>query len=184
MSGSSRCAASPSEQYVTQLFAAQAQHHVLLLLLPVYTSYIQPSGYGIVETPATVVIFVSIVVRFGIIEAFLRFYFADEDQARRDALARRAVVFLAVTSTVAAVALALPARPLSALVLGHPYPTDYRIAVFGMWAFTNLELAYALLRVDERLRAYATASLTNVGITISDLARARRRRSTSTRRAS
>ncbi len=35
-----------------------------------------------------------------------------------------------------------------------------------MWAFTNLELAYALLRVDERLRAYATASLTNVGITI------------------
>ena len=38
--------------------------------------------------------------------------------------------------------------------------------MLGLWAFTNLELAYALLRVDERLRAYATASLINVGLTI------------------
>ncbi len=38
--------------------------------------------------------------------------------------------------------------------------------MLGLWAFTNLELAYALLRVDERLRAYATASLTNVALTI------------------
>jgi O-antigen/teichoic acid export membrane protein len=38
--------------------------------------------------------------------------------------------------------------------------------VLGLWAFTNLEMAYALLRVDERLRAYATATLINVGITI------------------
>ena len=47
-----------------------------------------------------------------------------------------------------------------------PLPATFRIAVLGLWAFTNLELAYALLRVDERLRAYATASLTNVALTI------------------
>ena len=66
---------------------------------------------------------------------------------------------------------ALPARawvaaaagPLSSVVLSHRDPTTFRIAVLGLWAFTNLELAYALLRVDERLRTYATASLTNVG---------------------
>jgi O-antigen/teichoic acid export membrane protein len=137
-----------------------------VLLLPVYTSYIEPAGYGIVETLATAVILVSIVVRFGMIEAFLRFYFADVDPARRAALRRRAVLFLAATSTLAAIVLIVPARPLSRLVLGHPYQTDYRIAVVGLWGFTNLELAYALLRVDERLRAYATASLTNVGLTI------------------
>ena len=38
--------------------------------------------------------------------------------------------------------------------------------MLGLWAFTNLELAYALLRVEERLRTYATASLINVGLTI------------------
>jgi O-antigen/teichoic acid export membrane protein len=139
---------------------------IAVLLLPVYTRYISPSGYGVVELLANGVIFISIIVRFGIIEAFLRFYYSDEDQARRDALARRAVRFLVVTSTLAAAALAVAAQPLSRVVLGHRDATTFLIAVLGLWSFTNLELAYGLLRVDERIRTYAIASLINVAITI------------------
>ena len=139
---------------------------IAVLLLPVYTRYITPSGYGVVELLANGVIFLSIIVRFGIIEAFLRYYFTDEDQARRDALARRAVVFLLITSTIAAAFLAAFAGPLSKVVLGHRDTTIFLIAVLGLWAFTNLELAYGLLRVDERIRAYAAASLVNVALTV------------------
>ena len=71
-----------------------------------------------------------------------------------------------MTTTIASVVLAGFAAPLSKLVLGYRDPTIFRIAVLGLWSFTNLELAYALLRVDERLRTYAIASLTNVAITI------------------
>jgi O-antigen/teichoic acid export membrane protein len=137
-----------------------------LALLPVYTGYIPPAGYGIVEVFATTVILVSIVVRLGMIEAFLRFHFAAADEAARDALARRASGFLLITTTTAAVALALFARPLSTLVLGRADVGAYLIAVGGLWAFTNLELAYGLLRVREQLRAYAVASLTNVVLTV------------------
>jgi O-antigen/teichoic acid export membrane protein len=139
---------------------------IAVLLLPVYTRYITPSGYGVVELLGNGVILISILVRFGIIEAFLRFYFVDQDQARRDALVRRSVGFLLVATTLAAVPLAAAAGPLSRLVLGFHDPEIFLIAVLGMWAFTNLELAYGVLRVDERLRAYATASLVNVGLTI------------------
>jgi O-antigen/teichoic acid export membrane protein len=139
---------------------------IAVLLLPVYTRYIPPSGYGVVELLANGVIFVSIIVRFGIIEAFLRYYFVDDDQARRDALVRRSVIFLLITSTIAAIPLAVFAAPLSKLVLGHRAVTIFRIAVLGLWTFTNLELAYGVLRVEERLRAYAVASLINVGMTV------------------
>jgi O-antigen/teichoic acid export membrane protein len=139
---------------------------IAVLLLPVYTRYINPAGYGVVELLANGVIFVSIVVRFGMIEAFLRFYFADQDQARRDALVRRAVRFLLIATTIAAGALAAAAGPLSKLVLSHRDVPTFLVAVLGLWTFTNLELAYGLLRVDERIRTYAIASLTNVGITI------------------
>ena len=139
---------------------------IAVLLLPVYTRYIPPAGYGVVELLANGVILISILVRFGMIESFLRFYFSDEDQARRDALARRSVGFLLVSTTAVSVALALAASPLSKLVLGYHDATTFRIAVLGLWAFTNLEMAYALLRVEERLRAYAIASLTNVALTI------------------
>jgi O-antigen/teichoic acid export membrane protein len=132
----------------------------------VYTRYISPAGYGVVELLGNGVILISILVRFGMIESFLRFYFLDEDQRRRDALTRRAVGFLLLTTTIVSLALALAASPLSKLVLGYHDPTTFRIAVLGLWAFTNLELAYALLRVDERLRTYAIASLANVALTI------------------
>jgi O-antigen/teichoic acid export membrane protein len=139
---------------------------IAVLLLPVYTRYIHPAGYGVVELLANGVIFISIVVRFGMIEAFLRYYFTDSDQARRDALARRAVVFTLVATTILAAALAAAAAPLSKLVLGHRDVPTFEIAVLGLWAFTNLELAYGLLRVDERVRTYAIASLINVGLTV------------------
>jgi O-antigen/teichoic acid export membrane protein len=137
-----------------------------VLLLPVYTRYIATTGYGIVETLATAVILVSIVVRLGIVEAFLRYYYSDEDPARRDALARRTAGFLLVSTTIAAIPLAVEAGPLSKLVLTRRESADFQIAVLGLWAFTNLELAYGLLRVDERLREYAVASVANVGLTV------------------
>jgi O-antigen/teichoic acid export membrane protein len=137
-----------------------------VLLLPVYTRYIARSGYGVVGLLANGVIFISILVRLGIIEAFLRYYFSDEDQQRRDALARKAITFLLVATTVLCAALAAAAAPLSKLVLSHRDSLTFLVAVLGLWTFTNLELAYALLRVDERLKAYVTASLTNVGLTI------------------
>jgi O-antigen/teichoic acid export membrane protein len=154
------------KRLVTSLAAYQVadvvSKFIAVLLLPVYTRYIKPSGYGVVELLANGVIFISIIVRFGVIEAFLRFFFSDSEPERRDALVRRSVLFLLTTSTVAAAVLAALAGPLSKLVLNHRDTTTFLIAVLGLWAFTNLELAYGLLRVEERLRTYVTASLTNV----------------------
>ena len=146
--------------------ASVLQKLLAVLLLPVYTGRIAPGGYGIVETLATFVIFVSIVARFGIIESFLRYYFVDEDPARRDALVRRSVLFLIATTSVACIALVIPAGPLSRLITSEHVPGAFRVAVLGIWSFTNLELAQAVLRVDERLRAYATVNSINVAVTV------------------
>jgi O-antigen/teichoic acid export membrane protein len=146
--------------------ASILQKLLAVLLLPLYTGYIASSGYGIVETLATFVIFVSIVARFGIIESFLRYYFIDEDQARRDALVRRSVLFLMGTTTVASIVLVIPAAPLSHLITSEHVPTAFRVSVLGIWSFTNLELAQAVLRVDERLRAYALVNSINVVVTV------------------
>ena len=146
--------------------ASVLQKLLAVFLLPVYTGRIAPGGYGIVETLATFVIFVSIVTRFGIIESFLRYYFIDEDPARRDALVRRSVLFLMVTTTAAAVVLVIPAAPLSHLVTSAHVPGAFRWSVLGIWSFTNLELAQAVLRVDERLRAYAIVNSINVVVTV------------------
>lgn len=139
---------------------------IALALLPVYTRHLTRGDYGVAELLGTVVILVSIIVRGGIGEAFVRFYYADEDPVKRDALARRSVGFLLVATSVAAGLAAAFAGPLSELLLVQRDTTTFLVGVLGLWAFTNLELAYALLRVDERSRTYLAASLTNVTLTI------------------
>src|SRR5215211_5289541 len=73
-----------------------------LALLPVYTRHLTRADYGAAELLVTLVIFVSILVRAGIHESFVRFWFADEDQETRRALARRSVGYLLAATTRAA----------------------------------------------------------------------------------
>jgi O-antigen/teichoic acid export membrane protein len=48
---------------------------IAVALLPLYTQYLTPSDYGAAEVLITAVIAASIVIRLGIIEALLRFYY-------------------------------------------------------------------------------------------------------------
>ncbi|MBA2514561.1 MAG: lipopolysaccharide biosynthesis protein [Solirubrobacterales bacterium] len=139
---------------------------IALGLLPLYTRELTRADYGTAELLLTVVILGSIVIRLGLGEALVRLHYKDSDPARRRRLARTATGVLATTTTLAAAAAALLAEPLSEFVLGASRPAELRAAALGLWAFTNLELAYALLRVDERGREYAAAALTNVALTV------------------
>jgi O-antigen/teichoic acid export membrane protein len=134
--------------------------------LPVYTRHLSRADYGAAETLLTGVIFWSILLRLGVGEAFVRFYFNDADPERRARLARLATAFVFATTSVAALVAAAFAGSLSDLVLGYRDATLMRIALLGLWTFTNLEVAYSLLRVDERARAYLVASVANVLLTV------------------
>jgi O-antigen/teichoic acid export membrane protein len=139
---------------------------IALALLPVYTRHLTRADYGTAELLLTVVILASIVVRLGLGEALVRFHFLDEDPERRRRIARTAFAVLLATTTVTAGAAAVFAGPLSEWLLGDRHADVMRAASLGLWAFTNLELANALLRVDERARTFLTASLCNVALTV------------------
>jgi len=137
-----------------------------IVTLPLYTRALTKADFGIAETLLTFIILASILLRFGLGEAFVRYYLAHEEGAERDRLARTTTAAILLTTTVAALVLILAAGPLSHLLLGFEDAGIMRIGVLGLWAFTNLEIAYALLRVDERRRTYLLASLANVVLTV------------------
>ncbi len=139
---------------------------IALVTLPLYTRHLTRADYGTAELILTTIILLSIVLRLGLGEAFVRFHYLDADPARRRALARTATGTLLAVTTVAAVLIAVFAAPLSRLLLGSEQADVVRAGALGLWAFTNLELAYALLRVEERARAFAIASLANVALTV------------------
>jgi O-antigen/teichoic acid export membrane protein len=139
---------------------------IALVTLPLYTHHVAAAEYGAYTTLLTSVILASIFLRMGIGEAFIRFYFTDSDEARRARIARTAMAAVAWTTTLAALLAVAFAGPLSQLLLGFRDTELLDCAVVGLWAFTNLEMAYAQLRVDERARAYMFASGANVAMTV------------------
>jgi len=137
-----------------------------LITLPLYTHHVTRAGYGAANTLLTTVILASIFLRAGVGEAFVRFYFDDEDTARRDRIARTATATVAWTTTAASLLALAWSAQISQLLLGFHDPLLIDCAIVGLWAFTNLEMAYAQLRVDERARAYMIASGANVAMTV------------------
>ena len=158
------------KRLATSGFAYQASSLVAgflaLFTLPLYTHHLTQAQLGYAETLLTAIILASIVLRFGVGEAFVRFYFDDDDALHRDRLARRTTSFVLVTSTVAALVAVVFAGVISQALLGTRDATLMAYGVLGLWAFTNLEIAYALLRVDERRRTYLIASVSNVVLTV------------------
>jgi O-antigen/teichoic acid export membrane protein len=137
-----------------------------VVTLPLYTRALTTSDFGIAETLLTFIILASILLRLGLGEAFVRYYASREEGAERARLATITAAAVLLTTTLAALAATAAAAPLSSLILGFEDAGIMRIGVLGLWAFTNLEIAYALLRVDERRRTYLLASLTNVVLTV------------------
>jgi O-antigen/teichoic acid export membrane protein len=137
-----------------------------IVTLPLYTRHVSREGYGAYNTLLTAVILTSIVLRLGVGEAFVRFYFTDGDAERRVRIARTATATVAWTTTLAALLSLVFSAQLSRLILGFSDPLLMDCAIIGLWAFTNIEMAYAQLRVDERARAYMWASGANVAMTV------------------
>ncbi len=157
-----RLAASGAAYQASSLVAG----FLALFTLPLYTRHLTRAELGYAETLLTGIILVSILLRFGIGEAFVRFWFDDEDAGRRTRLARTTTSFVLVSSTAGGLIAVALAGPVSQALLGIRDATLVSVGVLGLWAFTNLEIAYALLRVEERRRVYLIASVTNVLLTV------------------
>jgi len=137
---------------------------IAVALLPLYTRYLTPGDYGAAEVMFAAVVSASIVVRFGLIEAVLRFYYKDDEQPREVVKSSFAGLFW--LSTIA-MAIAMPfAGPISELLLVRPAADLARISIAGLWVLTMSEFLLTLFRLEERARAFFTTTIVNVLATI------------------
>jgi O-antigen/teichoic acid export membrane protein len=137
---------------------------IAVFLLPIYTHYLSPSDYGAAEVMLASVIAASIVVRLGVIEAILRFYYLPNE--RSPAVVATGFASLFWGATILSLVLFPIAGPISQALLGHEDAGLARLAILGLWAQTLYEYALTLLRLDERAKAYFGITIVNVLITI------------------
>jgi O-antigen/teichoic acid export membrane protein len=137
---------------------------IAVALLPLYTRHLSLDDYGAAEVLFAAVVSVSIVVRLGLIEAVLRYYYRDDEDPDRIVGATFSGLFWCST-LVALVALPF-AKPLSEALLNEDAAGLVRISIGGLWVATMFEYLLTLYRLDERARAYFITTIANVVATI------------------
>lgn len=140
---------------------------IAVALLPLYTRYLSPEDYGAAEVLFAAVVSVSIVVRLGLIEAILRFYYQDDEDPA--AVVRSTFAGLFWLATIGSLTLLPFAKPISEALLDPKTAAEAgqmaeltRIAIGGLWVLTMWEFMLTLFRLEERARAYFVTTLLNV----------------------
>jgi O-antigen/teichoic acid export membrane protein len=143
------------------------QRILAVLLLPVYTRYLSPSEYGVVETLVALTTVLVIVLRLGMSNAFIRFYFESQEPEQRTLVLRTAFWFTMGMSTVGLVGgLALSPEVASALFGSSDDAAVVAASFVVLWSQMNWEQMLQLFRVEERSVAYVSATLANLGVTV------------------
>ena len=133
---------------------------IAVALLPLYTRYLTTADYGAAEVMFAAVVSASILIRLGLIEALLRFYYQDDEDPARVVSTSFATLFW--VSTVAALVAFPFAGPISEALLPHPAPDLARISIGGLWVLTMFEFLLTLFRLEERARAYFVTTMLSV----------------------
>jgi O-antigen/teichoic acid export membrane protein len=107
------------------------------LLLPLYTHYLSPRDYGILEILDISMSLLGMFLNMGVTAAMLRYYGIAETEREKRRVVGTIFIFTLCTGTGAFLAGLLPIHKVSLLLLGPGVPTIYLLL-----AFTNSILAY------------------------------------------
>ena len=137
---------------------------IAVLLLPVYTRFLSPADYGLIETLIALSAVLTVLLAAGVKSAFFRFYFDDEDKRR---VIRTSFWFTMASGTAGLVAGLALAAPISELLFDTSSHADLvRASFVGLWAHVNYEQMTSLFRVEQRSVAYLIATMINLTLTV------------------
>jgi O-antigen/teichoic acid export membrane protein len=121
------------------------------LMIPIYTRYLVPADYGVLELLDLVIFFSGIFAMMGIGSAFFRFYVAADSVEEKKTVTATAMFSVVGISLLVLILMQLLAGPLSIVAFGTAaFAPLVRIVAFTLF-FSNLtELPLAYLRAQQR----------------------------------
>ncbi len=121
------------------------------VMLPVYTRYLTPADYGVLELLEMTIDVIGMVAGAGIVAGVFKFYYAEDDPAARQSIISTAalgVVALALVTSLAGLAFA---PQLSTLILGAKANPLYLRLYFLLYFLQILEyVPFLLIRAENR----------------------------------
>ena len=138
------------------------------LMIPLYTRYLTPADYGLLELLTLTSSVLSMLIGLRLSSALVRFYSESADEAKRNTLVATIVGLMLLMSTGSAALLSLGSPLVSQAVLGDREHGIHFVFVFISLAFELLlSVGYTYLRVVEKSGLYVAVSLAQLALGLS-----------------
>ena len=138
-----------------------------LLLLPLYTRYLNRTDYGVLELLDLLMSITAVVVGVRLGQALFYFYYTVDDDRERRRLVSTAFLGAALLGVITAVVGLLLAVPLSRVVFDTPqYASLVRIAFLGFAGSMPVEIGFCYLRVRGRARLFLGATTVRLALNV------------------
>lgn len=137
------------------------------LLIPLYTHYLTPSDYGILELLDLTSYIVGLFLAMGIAQSVVRFYYEYDSKEKRHQVISVALITLWVVCGIVLVALFFSSRQISNLVFRtSEYYQMFNIIFLSMVIGLSNEIPLTILRIEEKSVAYVSISLAKLVMTL------------------
>ena len=143
------------------------QRAVSFILLPVYTRYLTPADYGVLQLLDITVDITAILFVSGMTTGLQRYYFAAKDDAERNQVVSTTFLLEFGLATIATIALFLAAPLATHIGLREPQHVMYvRIAALNFLLSVLLSVPLLLLQTQKRAGVYLLASLGKLALQV------------------
>lgn len=120
-----------------------------LVMLPIYTRYLSPTDYGVLELLLMAIEITGILVGLRVTQAMFRFYIFSEEKQEKQEIVSTVLLVVLVASGLGAAVLYLAAGPLSVLIFGNS-AYQYEFQLFAFTLITNAVSAVGLAYIRVR----------------------------------
>ena len=150
------------------MFGEILRHSVSVFMIPIYTRYLTPEDYGVVELLSMVIDFASIIFGARVAQAVFRFYCTATSEHEKNSVIASALFLGFLLNGIGAISIALLSGPLALLIFSDESFKTY-IALFAVTMFlmplTNIPLTH--IRAQQRPWLFLFFSITKLVLQLS-----------------
>jgi O-antigen/teichoic acid export membrane protein len=149
-----------SKHAVTYGISTVLSRAIGFVMIPIYTRYLSPSDYGVLEILELAMNLLSIIVGVGLADAVARFFYLYETEEGKSEVVSSALILLSLLTGITGAIGYVYSNSLSIILFSGAQYSDYvRVSLISFVFSTVLELPLVYIRARERSFSYSTISI-------------------------
>ncbi|HRI38014.1 MAG TPA: oligosaccharide flippase family protein, partial [Nitrospira sp.] len=132
-------------------------------MIPLYTKYITPAGYGTLDLIETIMSAAAILVSMGISEGMTRFYYAEKDEDTRNQIISTIILGFSFVGIGVTGLLEAGSGYATQLIWGEmSYHYYFQVALASLWFSMLCEITFSYLRMKYLAKQFVVVTLLQV----------------------